>query len=322
MFSLRRKYKYLVVSALVAVSFFAALSNFNIINVMFGRAEKRTVNYAEVDKKFDAYPNFKKVQMNFEVQDFKGFDGMLHQIMSGPAQNRLHSLYNDQKPNSYVGIYEIPDSLYEGVYAVLRANPGFRDETVNTLSQQLNISIEENLKNKELQMAALTRKYQEGGNLSENELTRIGDRVDRVQHEVDSLRNLREDYKRNAETNLLYLKVYVSQAGQRSLGEYLKGFLKTFAITFLILTVLFFIIFFAISLTLRLMSYFGIRSSRSSGGYGGYYGRSYGGYGGSSSSRYGGGYGSYGRHRKVKRIYKDRESGEKSGSEKTDNGEQ
>jgi hypothetical protein len=313
MFSLRKRYKLLLVLILVVISFYAALANFNIINVLFGRSERNTIDYSATNRKFSQYPNFKKIEMSFEVKDFKPFEADLTSLLQGPlAHGSVRPLFKDQQSNHFVGIYEVPDSISGDVYAALRKIGGYNDETVNTASQQLNISIEENLANKNRQMKAFMSKYDNDRTLTEGELSRIGLKIDRVQHEIDSLRNLRDDYASNARNHLLYLRVFVNRAAQRTLGEYLQGFLKTFIITFLILTAMFFVIFFATSLTLRLMSYFGIRSTRSASGYGGYYNRNYGGYGGYSNNRYGGSYGGYGRRRKIKRVYKDKESDESS----------
>jgi len=124
-----------------------------------------------------------------------------------------------------------------------------------------------------------------------------------VQTELDSLRKIVLEHEHYSNNSLLFLVVGQTQSGVMNLINFSGRFALRFVVVLLALTISLLALIFLIDIVLRVMSWLGIHTSTGRGGrYGSYKYGSYK-YG---NRRYGGG------QRKVKRIYKDKEIGDKS----------
>ncbi len=304
MISLRRKYKMYIVIGIVLLSIFIALRFSNIMEV-FGKKPVTNLDKAKPSKEFEEMENFRKVQISYTVKDYSAFMSEISQLYSDYAIDELDS---ERKGNYHLFIINFPDSVATEIVAKLRAIPGSQDVQIETRQVPPPLNIEDHKTNLEFTKERYQRSMEVTA--TADNLSRLQSQMGRVQASIDSLNLVEERYKHNKETSAALVKVSIIASAGMSVAQKVLSFVKNFVLAFLFLTVLFFLIYFGLSIMLRLMSYFGIHTSRSSGsgGYNYYSKKGYGSYGG-----YGGygGYGSYGRRRKVKRVYKNKDEDSK-----------
>ncbi len=310
MISLRRKYKMYIVIGIVLLSIFIALRFSNVMDV-FGKKQVTNLDKLEVTKDFEKKENFRKIEISYNIKDYEEFTAQIEGLKS---EFEIEEEYFDDEKGKYcVAILNFPDSLATEITARLRAIPGSNDYQIETQKTPPPLNIEDHKLNYEFLKDRLQRSMEV--TTTADNLTRLEGRMAKVQASIDSLNMVEERYLMNKETATVLVKVLISASTGTTVIQKVLSFVKNFVLAFIFLTVLFFLIYFGLSIILRLMSYFGIRTSRSSGsgGYNYYNKKGYGSYG---YGGYGyGGYGSYGRRRKVKRIYKNKDEESKDKEE-------
>ncbi len=301
MISLRRKYKMYIVIGIVLLSIFIALRFSNVMDV-FGKKQVTNFDKLEVTKNFDKKGNFRKIEISYQVRNYKDFTQKINEIKS--EFDVEEEFFDDEKGKYCITVLNFPDSVATDVIARLRDIPGSNDFQIETQKTPPPLNIEDHKLNYEFMKERLQRSMEM--TTTADNLARLEVRMSKVQASIDSLNRVEEHYLNNKETATALVKVLISASAGSTVLQKVLSFVKNFVLAFIFLTVLFFLIYFGLAIILRLMSYFGIHTSRSSGsgGYNYYNKKGYGSYGG-----YGGygGYGSYGRRRKVKRIYKNKD---------------
>ncbi len=302
MISLRRKYKMYIVIGIVLLSIFIALRFSNVMDV-FGKKEITNFSKLDATKDFEMKENFKKVQISYTVKNYEEFSKLMNELKS--EFDIEEEYYDDERGKYSVSILNFPDSVSTDVIARLRAMPGSRDYQIETRKTPPPLNIEDHKMNYEFLKERLQRSMEM--TTTADNLSRLEGRMAKVQASIDSLNMVEERYQTNKGTATVLIKALITESSGSSVIQKVLSFVKNFILSFIFLTVLFFLIYFGLSVILRLMSYFGIRTTRSggSGGYNYYSKKGYGSYGGY------GGYGSYGRKRKVKRIYKNKDEDSK-----------
>ncbi|MDD3501689.1 MAG: hypothetical protein PHE19_04615 [Candidatus Cloacimonetes bacterium] len=267
----------------------------------------------ETEREFKKANNYIRTKMIFNVDSMSDFIGLLDRISS---KESVSVLKKEQSGSSVVFLAEIQEEDYSQILSEIREYRGAGSKKEDTkknidfdadIQQRLDINIK--LKNKYLKDLEATKQAYTSDRL------RVS--LNLVQKTIDSLEVQLKTLSHNKENNLLFLNVGAKPSMIKGVLTSTSNMALKFVIALVGLTIATFVILFVINGILSLMSLLGIRTSKGSGG-----GKSYGSYKYGSTGRYGGySYGRYGsnRKRKVKRIYKDPETGEKTEVTSTDN---
>jgi|GEM_PF-3332717 len=313
MISMRRRYKVYIVIGIILLSIYFGLNRSNLLDVVKKSGGEQAIDLSTVQKEFDAFRNFTKYRFSYDAQASEqamaDLEGILRAKYSVAVKDSTQATEESPviRKEEQVGeeakviIAILPFGIRETVLQKIEALPGMKldgyenheESLLNTEQQIADLEYESEILRKD---ANDTRYY--------NTKTQILDSLRVISKKIDQLKREPEMFRQRQEEPALLFVVRHLKGGQQSVTKQGLAFFKNFLISFLGITFLFFLVYFALALILRLMSYFGIRTSKSSGsGYGGYYKyNSRYGYG-----SYGGSYGSYGRRRKVKRVYKNHE---------------
>ncbi len=278
----------------------------SVLDFFSSKTEVRN-DFKEATKEFNIRENFKKVQLDYLVEDITKFYNQVDDILikNGIKFGIDNAFHKKNFGTSASVLLEIPDSVATSIFSSLKKISGFKTDNIQNINREIDIDIEAGIKNAEF----LIENYKKSIDSEKSTQSQIEKNVISLKREqaiLDSLKNIEKINREHKEKNLVFFRVFLDESKGNSI-QTVKKFLLHFLTTFLALTALLFFAYFALSILLRLMSYFGIRNARSSGRYSSYY---------KKSGKYGyGSYGGYNRRRKIKRVYKDPENS-KSDEEK------
>ncbi|MCD4830035.1 MAG: hypothetical protein K8R90_11460 [Candidatus Cloacimonetes bacterium] len=320
---MRRRYKVYIVIAIILVSIYFGLQRSNLLDVVRA-GDANIVNMTPVTKSFELLPNLTRYSIYLNAREDAGtvleLEEMLYrnytvqeEIVDSTGaiiqEMAVVSPIVKKKFNvsSQVVAYAVivPGEIGDEVLASIRSLNSYTTFEVEIRDQSFIIDFEKQIDNRGMAIDDLRNKL--GDSRFFNSTMDIHNSINQLQNDIDSLRSEESQYL--SRKNDPAFKIIVQNVGGSpvSMTRQIYGFFKNFVISFAALTMLLFLTYFALAIILRLMSYLGIRTSKSGGGggYGGYskYNTRYGSYGGR--------YGQYGRRRKVKRVYKNREESEK-----------
>jgi len=278
--------KYFIIFFIIAASVFLGVKRSN-INKSFS-AKTVIINDEKEMQKFNAAPNYQKIKLTYNIQDFKTAKRKFETILAKYSKK----IEASKSENFVLVIAETPDSTTNEMLKELREIKGITsDETNNYEPQDVSINITEHLANKKLVKNRIKLDLENTGkHLSEDRINRMEKNLTTLQTEIDSLNNQVNIQKRNSENNLIFIK-----AVRMNTENLLLSSSKTFVLTTLIVLVLlsmgFVFFYYVMIFFLNLMKKMGLKTTTSSG---------------KSSYNYNKYYG-YGRkNRKIKRIYKDK----------------
>ena len=318
MISMRKRYKVYIVFAIILVSIYFGLTRSNLLDVVkSGRND--LVDLSPVNKDFDLLPNYTKYSFSIDAgagpETLHQLDDILYttyEVESEQADSEATTVetfspvvkkkYN-VSPEVVAYTVIVPGAVKATVLGSIKALPGYQDFEVAIDEVPFTINVKQQIANQEMNIEDLRSKLSDSRFF--NSSLEIYDEIDQRQYIIDSLRFEEDRYTQRKENPALKIIVKNVGGAHVSVAKQVVDFFKNFVISFVGLTLLMFLVYMALAIILRLMSYLGIRTAKSSGsGYGGYYKYN------SRYGSYGGRYGSYGRRRKVKRVYKNREEGE------------
>lgn len=302
-----RQFKLLIAIVIILGAVLLARTNF-----FRGKDSENSVA-KETKREFNKSSNFIRTSIEFNVDSLSVFLKMIDNVSS---RETVSVLKKEQSATSLVFLAEINESDYDDILSEIRNYPSAGNKKEDTkknaefdadLQQRLDINIK--LKNKYLTDLEKTKQAYTSDRLRES--------LNLVQKTIDSLEVQLKTVNHNKQNNLLFLSIGTKPSAIKSLFSKSTNIALTFGVALIGLIIGTFVILFVINGILVLMSILGIRTSKGKGG-----GKSYGSYKYGSSSSYGGySYGRYGSNskRKVKRIYKDPTTGEKTEVTSTEN---
>jgi hypothetical protein len=289
MIKLRSSTKYVIVIAVFFVSVAIGLQRSK-LHKSFG--EQQTVlDVKTAQDLFDKSPHFKKIRMGFRPADFQKTKSAITSELNNELITRK---YWDSTGQYIVLVSEIPDSLASSIVSNLRNINGLVEDKIFTDSNQdIEINVEEHLKNKQLVKERLkTDLSNPNRRMTEQSVASAERSLSKLQTEIDSLSNQVKIHKQRKERNLLFLTAVNAQTGNRFMKS-LQEFIFTTILMLIVLTVGLLIFYFIMVMFLKLMKKLGIRTAQGTGNYSYNYNKYY-------------GYGA--KNKRIKRIYKDKKT--------------
>ncbi|MCD4818079.1 MAG: hypothetical protein K8S23_05270 [Candidatus Cloacimonetes bacterium] len=277
--------KYFIIIFIIATSIFLGVKRSK-IHKSFS-TKTIIVNDEKEIQKFNTAPNYQKIKLTYNIQDFQVEKKKFETILTKYSKK----IETSKSENYILVVAEIPDSLTSEMLMELREIKGLTgDDTNNYEPQDININITEHLANKKLVKKRITQDLENTGkHLSEDRISRMGKKLTILQTEIDSLNNQVNIQKRNSENNLIFIKA-VRMNTENLLLTSTKTFVLTTLIVLVLLSIGFVFFYYVMIFFLKMMKRIGLRTTSS----------------GKSSYNYNKYYG-YGRkNRKIKRVYKDK----------------
>ncbi|HPM00765.1 MAG TPA: hypothetical protein PK816_01300 [Candidatus Cloacimonadota bacterium] len=256
----------------------------------------------QTEREFKKAKNFIKTKFEFNVEKFDEFGQKIDQISNNPNVNVIKK---EQSSNAVIYLAEIKDSDYNAIVNEIRNYPSVGNKKEGSfkstafdkdIQQRLDVNI------------ALKNKYMADLQKTKQAYTsdRLRIQLNTVQETIDSLQTQIKEQSHNKQNNLIFLVVSPKVSGSKHILASTTNFATRFIIGLVGVTLAVFVLLFVMNGILNLMSLLGFHTAKGSGG------KSYSSYKYGSTGRYSyGGYGSN-RKRKVKRIYKDPTTGEKT----------
>ena len=287
---LRRETKFFIIFIIFFISFYFSAKWSHIFSGFKTKQIRPNLEYAL--RIFDTAQNHKKIKiMITEGKEENNIDS-ISSIVSKYGEIK----FSEKKPLYFTAVIQIPDSLYNDFIMQIRSIKIPREENViSTSNEKINIDIKEHLQNailaKETVINALKSKR-----LTPERFKNYQNQLSTIQAEIDSLKNLNIISKLNTQYDLILLSTY-KDISVNNLSSSLKKFLIALIVSMVILSVIGFILYFFVVLILFLMKKVGIKTATSSSG----------------SYKYNYNKGYYGKSgiKRVKRIYKDKESSQR-----------
>ncbi len=284
---LRRGTKFFIIFLIFFISFYVAAKSSHIFSGFKTKQVKpRTENALKI---YNQATNKKKITIVItEGKEDNNIDSI-----SNIVSKYGKILYSEKKPMYFTAVIELPDSIYNNFISEIKTIKQPQEENIfSTPTENIKIDIKEHLQNallaKETIINALKSKR-----LSPERFTNYQSQLSNIQAEIDSLKNLNSLTKINSTYDVVMLTTYKNI----SINNFASSF-KKFVIVFIggiiILSLIGFVLYLFTVLILYLMKKVGIKTAVASG----------------SSYKYNYNKGYYGKSgiKRVKRIYKDKES--------------
>ena len=287
MFRLRRETKFFIIFIIFFISFYLAAKWSHIFSGFKNRQVRPNLEYAM--KLFNNARNYKKIKIIItEGKEDNNIDA-INSLVSKYGK----TIYVEKKPLYFTAIIQIPDSLYSDFITNLRQIKMPNEENIITTPHKTTkIDIKEHLQNailaKETIITALKSKR-----ISPDRFTNYQKQLNKIQAEIDSLKSIDTSTKINSKQNIVLLSAY-KNINVNNLSTSIKVFMLALIASMIALSILGFILYFFTALILFLMKKVGIKTATASSG----------------SYKYNYNKGYYGKSgiKRVKRIYKDKES--------------
>ncbi len=290
-----KQFKYLLVFLIVVISIvYGKYGN------LFNKGSEGNPQVFKIEREFLKSKNAIKTKFKFSVETIDVFNNAINKIENSYT---YPTIKKEQIGNTFVYLAEVPDSIYSKVIMDIRNIKSTNTKIENTdrnmefdpdLKQRLNINI------------TLREKYLSDLKNTKMAYTsdRLRDQLNNVQLSIDSLETQTQLQQHLRKNYLLLVTITPRTSGSKNLFVNTTSFATRFVISIIGLTLFIFVVLIAMNFILRIMSFLGFHTAKAAGG------KSYGsykyGYGNNSYS-----YGGKGKKRKIKRIYKDAETGEK-----------
>ncbi len=291
-----KQFKLLIIVLILLGAFgFAKLGN-----MFSNRGEQNSLSF-QTEREFKKAKNYIKTKFAFTVENFDEFNQKIDQISSSSDVNVIKK----EQSGSLVYLAEIKDTQYNNVLNEIRNYPSIDSKKEGTLKST---TFEKDIQQMLDVNVALKNKYMADLQKTKQAYTsdRLRIQLNSVQETIDSLQTQIKAQTYYKQNHLIFLVVSPKISGSKHLLASTTGFATRFVIGLVGITISVFVLLFVVNGILNLMSLLGFHTARGSGGK-------------SSSYKYGstgkysyGGYGSSNRKRKVKRVYKDPTTGEKT----------
>ncbi|MCF7857832.1 MAG: hypothetical protein K9N07_00705 [Candidatus Cloacimonetes bacterium] len=292
MFRLRRDVKIFIIVLTILFSVYLGINRSNLDKVFVHSEIKLDIRQAE--NIYNDSHNNKKIRFDYEIDDLAKINSLIAEINTIESSNIL---YSEIKNKYSLVIVELPVEISRDILTRFRMLNGLANESIirkGVITESTDLK--ENLNNNFITKKRIQNLINES--VSPETIERFREQLEIIQAKIDSLGSRNDIRKHNASNELIMIKAVKTSSGNTALRRSMIVFSITTLVSIIFLILGLIIAYYIFVLMYKLMLLLGIRTSRG------------------DSSNYNYNKKSYGRSKKVKRIYKDRNKTNENTDEK------
>ena len=295
MVKIKKGTKYFIIFIIFFMSFYVAAKYSHILSGFNSQTIKP--NLAHANEIFNKSDNYKKIKIIIPEAKDENVANKVATIIGN--YNDVKIKYNEKRQNYYTTVLEIPDTLYRNFIAELRTvKMPAQENLITSPKSELKIDIKEHIENALLTKETIKKELNK--RLTPERFKGYQTELMSVQAQIDSLKNLENFTKNNMTKDIILLSIY-KNIKVNPLADATKKFFIALFVSVILLSIVGMLLYLFMTFILYLMRKMGLKTA--TGGGSGKYNYNY---------NYNKGYYGRGGIKKVKRIYKDKSSSDKS----------